>query len=38
MTYRPELDFIDPRITARGTARQWRLAAAGWPAARAALS
>ena len=38
MTYRPELDFIDPRFTDMGTARQWRIDAAGWPAARAALS
>ncbi len=36
MTYRPELDFDDPRYAALGVSQQWRIDAAAWPAARAA--
>ena len=36
MTYRPELDFDDPRYAALGVSKQWRIDAADWPAARAA--
>ena len=36
MTYNPALDFVDPRYP-DDVVKQWRMAAADWPAARAAL-
>jgi RimJ/RimL family protein N-acetyltransferase len=38
MRYMPELDFVDPRYADLGPTKQWRLDAADWPAARAALT
>ena len=36
MAYRAELDFVDPRFPDQ-VVKQWRIDAADWPAAKAAL-